>query len=163
MNKKTANSNQEEPTVEYCINTLHRFNLDNVDFENKHETPSLFSPNYTSYECMFELIKYEKKLLQEFIEKGTIRYSFLRYFLTGRHELEFLNREWSFKFFKEKFFEQYPIAVITLCVEENISQKMDQIHKSLLLIAERIQTMVQLQANVADKLTVFAEIIDEKK
>lgn len=94
-----------------------------------------------------ELIYFRDFLLNY---NGCERYDMLIHFIKGYNSISV--EKWSiyFRDIIQKFYNENPQFVVTIKIEKTINN-----------INTKMTTMEQFQAQIIDKLTVFAEMIDE--
>jgi hypothetical protein len=153
------------PSYKDMIDTFHD-DFNRYSKMTKEEIPELSMYMGSYVDCMLSLLRYEKKLNDE--QKRTNRIDccddIIRFLLFhGTVDIRVKNKNKydtiteCFGYFKDQFYEEYPVfsSGIHLCVEI--------LKDEIFELKRKVTTLEQYQANLLDKISVFAEMIDNKK
>jgi hypothetical protein len=154
---------------------------DDISFR---ECPHFFRSCGDYVKGMLELIKYREKIFQyKLFSKGEeIPENSMTHYLNGMYSIDIYENvrinQWSekteqkaksylFTDILNMFYKEYPEIILSDKIEEVITNNkkvhdiLDELRNDQSKLIKKVQTMEQFQAQILDKLTIFADMIDE--
>ncbi len=115
----------------------------------------ILANGYQNYvDSMMELISYQKKITGVHEIQTNLAINIIRgYRVSIRRNRE--DRYIVFENAKEQFWKEYPQLI-----DNGLKETIDNLQVTLNTLLKKMVTLEQFQANILDKMTVFAEMID---